>query len=71
LNSLLNHSYIVSAIWLNRKQVFRIVIEKEGLRVTIQTLAIFMQKRRHCERSEAIQFKNQLNRHWIAALRSQ
>jgi hypothetical protein len=30
-----------------------------------------MQKRRHCERSEAIQFNNQLNRRWIAALRSQ
>jgi hypothetical protein len=39
--------------------------------VSIQPLAIFMQKRRHCERSEAIQFKNQLNRRWIAALRSQ
>jgi hypothetical protein len=39
--------------------------------VSIQTLAIFMQKRRHCERSETIQCKNQLNRRWIAALRSQ
>jgi hypothetical protein len=34
-------------------------------------LDIFIQKRRHCERSEAIQLKNQLNRRWIAALRSQ